>query len=148
MAAMLKPVRHIVLPFVLISAALSVPLCASWAGEDGDERSDAYDAMLGCAAFHTIESTREAGDASEAQLAIAYDFAEVAASLAPDGQIATANADLEARLAEYRQDLDTGDVREMAEEWTTMESACREIYPLRGAIGKALLKAEPDDAGR
>jgi hypothetical protein len=27
--------------------------------------------------------------------------------------------------------LDTGDVRQMAEDWTTLESACRELYPIR-----------------
>lgn len=128
-------IKHLPLMLALIAA----PLVA----QDQSERSDAYDAMLGCAAFHTIESTRAGSDAAEAQLAIAYDFAEVAAGLAPDGQVATANADLETRLTKYRKDLDTGDVREMAEEWTIMESACRELYPLRGAIGRALVITEP-----
>jgi hypothetical protein len=133
---------------MLIFALTIALLSASITAEDGSERSEAYDAMLGCAAFHTIESTTSKGDAAEAQLAIAYDFAASAAELAPDGQTATANADLEKRLAEYRSELDTGDVREMAEEWTAMESACREIYPLRAAIGKALGKSEPADPGR
>lgn len=117
----------------VLFALIAVPVSA-----DDSERSDAYDAMLGCAAFHTIESSKLQGDAAEAQRAMAYDFAEVAAPLAPDGKESTADADLKALLESYRQKLDTGDVREMAEDWTALESACAELYPVRKAIGKAL----------
>lgn len=120
-----------ILPISLMLSAS--PLFA----EDGD-RADAYDAMLGCAAFHTIESSKLEGDAASAQRALAYDFAEVAAKLAPDGKVATANDDLTKFLASYREKLDTGDVREVAEDWTALESACREIYPLRQSIGKVV----------
>ena len=138
---MLIPLRHIALPLILMSTA---PLLAQ-----DSERSEAYDAMLGCAAFHTIEASRAVQtDAADAQLAIAYDFAEVAAGLFPDGLVITANNDLKQRLIDYRTKLDTGDVREVAEDWTTLESACRELYPLRGAIGKALGTTEPTTDGR
>ena len=70
--------------------------------EEG-ERSDAYDAMLGCAAFHTIEATRVQGVAAESQQAVAYDFAQTALRLAPNGTVETANVDLEKKLAEFRE---------------------------------------------
>jgi hypothetical protein len=114
--------------FILALLAASPPA-------DDSERAEAYDAMLGCAAFHTIESSAKKGDEAEAQLAIAYDFAGVAAKLSPDGQSVTANADLEMRLTEYRAALDSGDVRDIAEDWTNLESACRELYPVRNFVG-------------
>jgi hypothetical protein len=125
----------LLLPVVL--SLLSSPLLA----EDGD-RSDAYDAMLSCSAFHAIEGSKLQGDAAEAQRALAYDFAEVAATLAPDGTEETANADLKSVLETFQKKLDTGDVRKMAEDWTALESACRELYPIRKAIGKALTVAD------
>jgi hypothetical protein len=130
---------HLILPALLILFA--APLSA-----DDSERSDAYDAMLSCSAFHTIESSKLQGDAAEAQRAMAYDFAEVAAPLAPDGKESTADADLKTMLESHRQKLDTGDVRAMAEDWTALESACAELYPVRKAIGKAELSAsqKPD----
>lgn len=135
---MLKSVLAITVPLALLGA----PLSGLDAEDEDSARSDAYDAMLGCAAFHTIESTSSSGDAAAAQKAVAYDFAGVAARLAPDGRTETANADLEKRLTDYRAKLDTGDVREMAEEWTALDSACRELYPVRDAVVKALA-AEP-----
>ncbi len=119
--------------FPLLLACAAAPLAA----EEQGEREEVYDAMISCAAFHTIESTYVTGNAAEAQLAVAYDFAETATALAPDGLAATANLALEAKLAQYRKQLDEGDVREMAEDWTALESACREIYPLLDAIGRS-----------
>jgi hypothetical protein len=110
--------------------------------EDGD-RSDAYDAMLGCAAFNTIEASRAESGAAESLQAVAYDFAKTAVQFAPDRKVETANADLDKRLSEFREKLDTGDVREMAEDWTSLETACRRLYPVRDELGKdAAVKAE------
>jgi hypothetical protein len=100
--------------------------------------------MLSCAAFHTIEASRSDGDAAEALQAVAYDFAETAVRFAPDGTVETANADLGKLLSEFREKLDTGDVREVAEGWTSLESACRRLYPVRDELGKdAAVEAEP-----
>lgn len=120
---------------LLLPAAL-VLIAAPLLAQD-DDRSDAYAAMLGCSAFHTIESTKLQGDAAEAQRAMAYDFAKVAVALAPDGKEETADADLKATLESHQKKLDTGDVREMAEGWTALESACRELYPARDKLVEA-----------
>jgi glutamate synthase domain-containing protein 3 len=109
--------------FSLILAAMLVA--------DDAERQSNYDAMLSCAAFHTIEATRADTDGAEAQQAVAVDFAKTAVALSTDHQVGTVNADLEQLLAKFREELDTGDVRQMAEDWTTLESACRELYPIR-----------------
>lgn len=114
---------------------LSLLFASALFANDAD-RQDAYEAMLSCAAFHTIEATRVEKEAFEAQQATAYDFAQVAAMIAPDGKIETANSDLEERLKIYRQKLDSGDIRQMAEDWVALESACRELHPLKAAIAK------------
>jgi hypothetical protein len=106
-----------------------------------DDRGDAYASMLGCSAFHTIESSKLQGDAAEAQRALAYDFAKVAVALAPDGQEETADSDLKFTLESYQKKLDTGDVREVAEGWTALESACRELYPARDKLVEAFVKS-------
>jgi hypothetical protein len=120
---------------LLLSATLL--LLASPLLAQDDDRGDAYASMLGCSAFHTIESSKLQGDAAEAQRALAYDFAKVAVALAPDGQQETADADLKATLESYQKKLDTGNVREAAEGWTALESACRELYPARDKLVEA-----------
>ena len=116
---------------LILTAALSTS-----AAIDDPNRQENYETMLSCAAFHTIEATRSDGDAAEALQAVAYDFAESAVRFAPDGTVETANADLEKLLSEFREKLDTGDVREVAEGWTSLESACRRLYPVRDELGK------------
>ena len=108
----------------------SLILAAALVAVDAERQSN-YDAMLSCSAFHTIEATRADADGAEAQQAVAIDFAKTAVALSADQKIATVNADLETVLAKFREELDTGDVRQMAEDWTTLESACRELYPIR-----------------
>lgn len=115
---------------LILAAALSTT-----ANTDDPNRQDNYETMLSCAEFHTIEASRSEGDAAESQQAVAYDFAESAIRFAPDGTVATANADLEKLLATFREKLDTGDVREVAEGWTSLESACRRLYPVRDELG-------------
>ncbi len=108
----------------------SLILAAALVADDAERQSN-YDAMLSCSAFHTIEATRADVDGAEAQQAVAVDFAKTAVALSTDQKIATVNADLATVLAKFREELDTGDVRQMAEDWTTLESACRELYPIR-----------------
>lgn len=122
-----------ILPLIL-AAALSTTQATNVAKDDPN-RQDNYETMLSCAAFHTIESTRSEGAAAEALQAVGYDFATSAIRFAPDGTVETANADLEKLLATFREKLDTGDVREMAEDWTALESACRYLYPARDELG-------------
>ena len=116
---------------LILAAALSAPATAT----DDPNRQDNYETMLSCAAFHTIEATRTEGGAAESQQAVAYDFAKTAVRFAPDGTVETANTDLEKLLATFREKLDTGDVREVAEGWTSLESACRRLYPVRDELG-------------
>ena len=108
----------------------SLILAAALVADDAERQSN-YDAMLSCSAFHTIEATRADADGAEAQQAVAVDFAKTAVALSTDQKIATVNADLATVLAKFREELDTGEVRQMAEDWTTLESACRELYPIR-----------------
>lgn len=115
---------------LILAAALSTTAIT-----DDPSRQDNYETMLSCAAFHTIEASRSEGDAAESQQAVAYDFATSAVRFAPDGTVETANADLEKLLSEFREKLDTGDVREVAEGWTSLESACRRLYPVRDELG-------------
>ena len=115
---------------LILAAALSTPTAVT----DDPYRQENYETMLSCAAFHTIEATRTQGGAAESQQAVAYDFATTAVRFAPDGKVETANADLESMLATFREKLDTGDVREVAEGWTSLESACRRLYPVRDEL--------------
>ena len=116
---------------LILAAALSTSAIT-----DDPNRQDNYETMQSCAAFHTIESSRSEGDAAEALQAVAYDFAKSSVRFAPDGTVETANADLEKLLATFREKLDTGDVREVAEGWTSLESACRRLYPVRDELGQ------------
>jgi hypothetical protein len=123
---------------LILAAALSTTVTT-----DDPERAGDYKSLLSCAAFHTIEATRVGGDAGESQQAVAYDFATSAIRFAPDSKVETANADLERLLAIFREKLDTGDVREVAEGWTSLESACRRLYPVRDELDKdTAVKAE------
>jgi hypothetical protein len=103
--------------------------------EDSNQQED-YESLLSCAAFYTIEATKTQGDASEAKQATAYDFAETAAKLAPDSSVATANADLGILLKSFREKLDTGDVRAVAEGWTALESGCKELHRVKDQLVK------------
>lgn len=108
------------LPLLLL---LAVPAQA-----DEDERQEIYSSLLHCAAFHTIEATKTSGDASAAQMASAYDYANAATVFVADGRSATVDAELKALLDSFKQKLDTGEPRAMAEQWTALESACRELH--------------------
>jgi hypothetical protein len=116
---------------ILALSLFAAPLFA----EDTNRQED-YNSLLSCAAFYTIEATKVKGDASEANQATAYDFAGAAAKLAPDGSVATANADLAVLLKSFREKLDKGEVRAMAEAWTTLESGCRDLHRVKDRLVK------------
>jgi hypothetical protein len=111
-----------------LSVTVALALIAVPAQADEDERQEIYSSLLHCAAFHTIEATKTSGDASAAQTATAYDYANAATVFAADGKSATVDAELKALLASFKQKLDTGEPREMAEQWTALESACQELH--------------------
>ncbi len=96
--------------------------------------AETYDALLRCAAFHTIEGERLARDegaaAGDAQKAIATDFANAAhALLSADNEADAVKTDLDQRKTDYLARLAQGEVRETAAQWTALELACKELYP-------------------
>jgi hypothetical protein len=95
---------------------------------DDSDREEIYGALLQCAAFHTIEAKRAVGDASAAQQATAVDYATIATLFVADGKVETVDSDLGAMLEDYREKLDGGDPRAMAEQWTALETACEELH--------------------
>jgi hypothetical protein len=117
---------------------LALLLTAQMSAED---RSELNDAVFGCAAFHAIEAEMQAGDPvrSETQLAASKDWLELAKRVRSDD----ADAKFAALIADYRQKLKNGDPREMAEDWTELESACRELHKIRPALIKAASESLP-----
>jgi hypothetical protein len=122
-AAQKDGMKMLKLSVVATLSLLAIPVHA-----DEDERQEIYNSLLSCAAFHTIEATKNQGDASAAQTASAYDYANAATVFAADGRSATVDADLKVLLESFKQKLDTGEPRAMAEQWTALESACRELH--------------------
>ena len=101
--------------------------------------AETYDSLLRCAAFHTIEGERLARDEGEAagdsQKAVAADFAATArAMLSDDNDTNAVESDLGQRKAEYLETLATGELHDTAKQWTALELACKDLYPMRGAI--------------
>ena len=115
--------------FAATAALIAIPASASEEDRDGF-----YQTMLTCAAFHTIEASKSSGTAVDAQHALAVEFAEASVFFTPDGKQETANADLKAMLDDFQNKLDTGDPREMAEQWTDTDFACSDIYKLKNSL--------------
>lgn len=127
---------------MILTLILAAALSTTQAADDSDRQGN-YTSLLSCAAFHTIEATRSDGDTAESLQAVAYDFAKSAVRFAPDNTTETANADLEKLLSIFREKLDTGDVREVAQGWTALEAACRRLYPVRDELDQdASVEAE------
>ena len=104
--------------------------------------AETYDSLLRCAAFHTIEGERlvrdEGAAAGDAQLALARDFSATAtAMLSDDNDTNAVETDLAQRKAEYLDKLVSGDVKVVAEQWTALELACKELYPMLSAINSS-----------
>ena len=116
--------------YILILAACA-SLAAVSARADDTERDERYRSFLSCAAFHTIEASKSSGNAVDAQRAVALDYAQAATAFAPDGKGDTANTDLQQLLGDFQKELDEGDPREMAAQWTDLESACDELHQLK-----------------
>ena len=105
-----------------------------------------YNALLSCAAFHAVEAERGEPSNREAQLAASRDFLDVAAALTSAKSLGTsAQADLKQLQTDYARHLREGDAKAMAEQWTALDLACRELYP---ALGKVLAENKLDDKGR
>ena len=83
-----------------------------------------------------MERVRDDGTAAgDSQKAIAEDFASTARAMLSDDNDANAfETDLGQRKAEYIDTLGKGDLRETAEQWTALELACKDLYPMLGAI--------------
>ncbi len=129
--AMQSGYQHAMLRFAAALVALSIIVPAPAQDED---RQEAYDTLLACAAFHTIEASRAEGIAAAAQQASAVDYAEAAVHFAPDGRKVTTDADLKAVLDSYQAKLASGEPRAMAEQWTALEMACAELHPLKDRL--------------
>ena len=105
-----------------------------------------YNALLSCAAFHAVEAERGASSNREAQLAASRDFLDVAAALASAKSLGTvAEADLKQLQTDYARHLGEGEAKAMAEQWTALDLACRELYP---ALGKVAAESKLDDKRR
>ena len=101
--------------------------------------AETYDALLRCAAFHTIEGERlerdEGAAAGDAQKAVAADFAATARAMLSDDNDANAvETDLGQRKAEYLETLASGELRQTAEQWAALELACKDLYPMLSAV--------------
>jgi hypothetical protein len=101
--------------------------------------AETYDALLRCAAFHTIEGERlerdEGAAAGDAQKAVAADFVATARAMLSDDNDANAvETDLGHRKAEYLETLASGELRQTAEQWAALELACKGLYPMLSAV--------------
>lgn len=120
-------------------------LAAVPAQADEAERQEIYSSFLYCAAFHTIESGKTSGDAAAAHSAAADDYAKAATAFSEDGNADSVDGELKTLLQDFKGKLDNGAPREMAEQWTALESACRELHPVKdGLLEKR--KAETEKA--
>lgn len=109
--------------------------------------AETYDTLLRCAAFHTIEAERlvrdEGAAAGDAQNATATDFTQTArAMLSEDNDANAVETDLAQRKAEYLDTLAKGEVNEVAAQWTALELACKELYPMLSRINADSISGE------
>jgi hypothetical protein len=111
-------------------------LSAQVQAQDVSLGRELYDSLVQCAAFHTVEAgmTREGGDAAASHLATANDYRADARKHSPDGQSATADADVKTTSELYRRMIAEGDAEDMAKSWTSLESACRELHIAKGPV--------------
>jgi hypothetical protein len=111
-------------------------LSAQASARDVSLGRELYDSLVQCAAFHTVEAgmTHEGGDAAASHLATAHDYRADARKHSPDGQSATADADVKTTSELYRKMIAEGDAEDMAKSWTSLESACRELHIAKGPL--------------
>jgi hypothetical protein len=127
--------KQSILAIAAASALIAIPASA-----DDQDRDEFYKSMLSCAAFHTIEASKSTGSAVDAQQALAVEFAQAAVHFASDGKLETADADLKTLLDDFQNKLDTGNPREMAEQWTNTEFACSDLYAAKDGLVRARKK--------
>jgi hypothetical protein len=128
----------------MITTLFLLLLAPTWTDTD---REDAIWSFSQCAAFHAIEAdlTKDGTTAVEAHRAASRDFADAAKRLAPaDGvdKVQQQRAEIE---KSYRDALSEGDSQTMAEGWTELELACKDLYGVRDKAGQ-ITAGEP--AGR
>jgi hypothetical protein len=104
-----------------------------------------YDSLVQCAAFHGVEAgmTREGGDSAASHLAMANDYRADARKHTPDGQPASADAAVEKVTTLYGKMVREGDAKQMAADWTALESACRTLHAAKAQISG---RADPGDS--
>lgn len=134
----------IMLPILLLllSTPAVSPADAAPAAVNIDERQEIYGSLLSCAAFHTIEAARGDELARASQKAAAQDYARAATVFAPDGKAATVNRDLGNLLQIFQAQLDAGETRAMAEQWTALERSCTELHLVKDRLVR---KARPEE---
>lgn len=117
---------------------LTLSLSATAQADDAALGREFYDSLVQCAAFHTVESgmAQEGGDAAASHLATANDYRNDARKHAIDGQPASADTDIQTAIALYRKMIAEGDAQDMAESWTQLESACRELHSVKAQLGQ------------
>lgn len=130
---------------LLLSAPLDVPATSAPAHATVhiDSRQEVYDSLLSCAAFHTIEAARGDELMRASQKAAAQDYARAAMPFSNNGKAATVNADLGRLLQQFQAQLDSGETRAMAEQWTALERSCAELHPVMDRLIRKARAEEP-----
>ncbi len=121
-----------ILPFILLANA-AVPQIEA----DAAFKAEIYQSMVQCAAFHELEAERSSGQINvrESQLAVARDFLTAAYRFAAgENPTAKANADVLQTKATFETIIKDGEPKIIAKDWTSLETACRELYPLRAKL--------------
>jgi hypothetical protein len=119
---------------LLLSTAAVSPADAAPTAVNIEERQEIYGSLLSCAAFHTIEAARGDELARASQKAAAQDYAQAAKLFSSDGKTATVNRDLGNLLQIFQAQLDAGETRAMAEQWTALERSCADLHPLKDRL--------------
>lgn len=120
--------------FFLLGTMSEAPVRTAEATVHIEERQEIYDSLLTCAAFHTIEASQGDELARASQKATAQDYAEAATFFASDGKASTTDHDLGRLLQTFRQQLDSGEPRAMAEQWTALQRECSALHPLKDRL--------------
>jgi hypothetical protein len=109
---------------------------------DPEEDKELYRSLIQCAAFHKIEAEKSR-DNKDAQNALAMDFLRVAEEKVPNRNVLAAEADVDAMAKEYQAIMTKGDPEDIARGWTSLESACRDLYRVKdGLLGRAVTQEE------
>jgi hypothetical protein len=120
----------------MLNSILPLMLLITTAEPETDK--ELYRSFVQCAAFHKVEAYKSAM-ASDAQNALSEDFLKVAKYRVPNGDPAAAEADVKGMAKEYQSIISKGDPAQMAQDWTALESACKELYRVKdGLLGRPI----------